>query len=74
MKQQEVAEDLPRAYWDPKLRGKAYRNFVRDLHQRSLLRFTREPIEFAGVFFVWKKNGRLRMIIDGRRGNGPLLP
>ena len=61
--------DLPCAYWDPTLRGKTYVAFLKDLDGRGLLQFTLHKKEEAGIFFVSKKSGALRLILDGRRGN-----
>eukprot|EP00972_Heterocapsa_arctica_P025796 3795378-Heterocapsa_arctica.AAC.1 len=41
-----------------------YRRFVLDLHSRDLIHWTTSPRDFVAVFFVRKKDNRLRMIID----------
>jgi len=46
-----------------------YRQFLQELQGKGLLRWTRTPKEHVGVFFVKKKNGRLRMVIDARASN-----
>eukprot|EP00974_Lingulodinium_polyedra_P133641 11226424-Lingulodinium_polyedra.AAC.1 len=47
----------------------AYRRFILDLQGRGLVGWTRKPLERAAVFFVHKKDGMQRMIIDCRRAN-----
>jgi hypothetical protein len=63
-------------YNDPLLMNdkKVYADFVKDLYKRKLLMFTRRPKERVGVFFVLKKDGSLRMIIDARRTNARFRP
>lgn len=63
-------------YNDPTLFGSArrYQEFVKKLAGCGLLRFTREPIEMIGIFFVWKKERRAqRLILDARRAK-PVVP
>ena len=60
------------AYTDPCLikHRRTYAKFVRTLSDRNMLRFTLNPVEFIGVFFVFKKDMfHLRMITDARRSN-----
>ena len=58
-------------FWDKKLsrNKKAYRQFILDLDRRGMIKWTTDPIEHAGLFFVGKKDKSLRLIIDARRGN-----
>ena len=58
-------------YVDPLLAEdkKAYHGLVCDLVRCSLVGFTTSPKSQVGLFFVSKKNGKLRMIIDARRTN-----
>ena len=58
----------PRLYMDPVLGrgGAAYNGFVKDLWRRGLVRFTVKPMGHVTVFFVFKKSGQLRMIVDAR--------
>ena len=46
-----------------------YIQFVKILHQRGLIRFLTYRNEGCFFFFVKKKDGRLRVIVDARRGN-----
>ena len=57
-------------YMDPVLRRhpKQYKQFVLDLLGRGMLHLTLQQEEVA-AFFVKKKNGLLRLIIDARRTN-----
>ena len=59
----------PQLYMDPVLgrRGGAYNDFIKDLKQRGMVRFTRRPKGHVTVLFVFKKSGQLRMIVDARR-------
>ena len=61
-----------RPSWDPALVNsqRKFRQFVQFLRQRQLLRFTTEPLDHVGVFFVWKKGRtKKRLVTDARRGN-----
>ncbi|CAK0810365.1 unnamed protein product, partial [Prorocentrum cordatum] len=46
-----------KTYTDPLLANsrRRYSTFVKDLKRKGLVGFTRDPKEFVGVFFVWKK-------------------
>eukprot|EP00972_Heterocapsa_arctica_P091750 13529969-Heterocapsa_arctica.AAC.1 len=61
----------PRLYMDPVLERdqKAYVRLINALHSRGRTRWTTTPKGFVGVFFVWKKNNKLRLICDARRAN-----
>ena len=48
---------------------RGYVEFVRDLDQRGLVNWVTDPLAECTIFFVDKKDGRLRMIIDCRRAN-----
>jgi len=58
-------------YWDPGLAHSRcrYRQLLVELDRRGLLHWTQAPAEEAGIFFVSKKKGMLRMIVDCRRAN-----
>ena len=58
-------------YVDPILESskKDYHAFVADMVRCRLVGFTDSPRVQVGIFFVSKKNGKLRMIIDARRTN-----
>ena len=61
-------------YWDPALIASrdAYISFVKLMMDRHLVVLDTERVADAGVFFVWKKNKKLRLIVDGRPGNSML--
>ena len=64
-----------RPYWDPALVNsrRKFRQFVQFLRQRQLLRFTTEPLDHVGVFFVWKKGRtKIRLVTDARGQIGKL--
>ena len=46
-----------------------YQTFVHDLYLRGMLQFTSRPKDMACPFFVNKKNGRLRLVMDCRAIN-----
>ena len=46
-----------------------YVGFVRELLGRGVLQWTLDPAEFVGLFFVPKKDNRLRLIVDARASN-----
>lgn len=58
-------------YMDPILANskKEYHAFIADLCRSQLLNFTITPRVQVGAFFVSKKSGKLRLIIDARRAN-----
>ena len=58
-------------YMDPVLSRdpQKYRRFIGDLHERALVHWTLNPKERVTIFFVRKKDGSLRMVIDARRPN-----
>ena len=64
---QRVAEEgLPTPHWDDALVGDVYISFVNMLLQSGMLTLSLGCRSQAGIFFVRKKSGRLRMIVDGR--------
>ena len=62
---------LAAAYTDPAvLKGRNWSSFLRRLEKRGVVEFVEEePTELVGMFFVRKKNGDLRLVIDCRRSN-----
>ncbi|CAK0878156.1 unnamed protein product [Prorocentrum cordatum] len=57
-------------YSDPRLRcARDWEGFARDLHARNLVDFSLDDGVRVDAFFVKKKGGRLRMVIDCRRSN-----
>jgi len=57
-------------YSDPKLRHpRAFEVFMAALAARGMLDFAREDGERVEPFFVSKKNGKLRLVVDCRRSN-----
>ena len=63
-------QDIPR-YVDPALtrNRRKYVKFLNDLEKRGLVKFSVACQEQVGLFFVKKKSGQLRMILDARRTN-----
>jgi len=67
-----VAEDCETvSFLDPVLEHdpKAYHDFIADLINAGLLAFTVNPKIQIGCFFVTKKGGKLRLVVDARRAN-----
>ena len=72
---QRVAEEgLPTPHWDDALVGDVYISFVNRLLQSGMLTLSLGCRSQADIFFVRKKSGRLRMIVDGRQGNQRMRP
>ena len=63
--------DFPGLYFDPVLERspEKYAEFVADLFLSGVIDFTLSPKANMGLFFVKKKNGKLRVIGDARRPN-----
>ena len=72
--QRVAAEGLPTPHWDDALVGDVYISFVNRLLQSGMLTLSLGCRSQAGIFFVRKKSGRLRMIVDGRQGNQRMRP
>ena len=58
-------------YMDPLLAndGERYHQLIADLYECELLGFTQQPRVQVGLFFVTKKGGKQRLIVDARRSN-----
>ena len=76
LQEKEARSNLDRAgvrecYSDPLLKDpKIYKDFVKRLADADLVEFTKDPpVERVEAFFVGKKDGRLRMVIDCRRSS-----
>ena len=61
----------PSTYHDPVLKSnrKKYLSFLQDLHQCGVIDFAPKVKVELGLFFVFKKNKKLRLIIDARAAN-----
>ena len=55
--------------WSCKMTPEKYQTFVHDLYLRGMLQFTSRPKDMACPFFVNKKNGRQRLVMDCRAIN-----
>ena len=66
-----ASEGLAGMYIDPKLSRiqKEYGCFLRDMETRSMIDFGTSASVTPGILFVYKKNSRLRLIVDARRVN-----
>ena len=64
-------EPMPRPYWDPELRKSPEHlgSFLRRLYDRKLVSFRRAYNAEVGIFFVKKKQDKIRMIVDCRQAN-----
>lgn len=58
-------------YMDVKLQKSAqdYHDFIHDLYEAGMISFTAEPRDLVTPFFVAKKNGKQRLILDCRGVN-----
>lgn len=65
------SEGLPKIYIDEVLEKSldTYHSFVQDLHARNMLDYVPEASSLCSLFFVCKKNGCLRMVLDCRASN-----
>eukprot|EP00974_Lingulodinium_polyedra_P063982 6179656-Lingulodinium_polyedra.AAC.1 len=43
-----------------------YYNFVKDMYEANIIQFTTQAKDWVTPFFVGKKSGRLRMVLDAR--------
>ncbi|CAK0789849.1 unnamed protein product, partial [Prorocentrum cordatum] len=66
-----LSEAPRQPYMDAVLRAQphAYTGLVRRLHAAGMVTFSAAPRERCGLFFVRKKSGKQRMVIDCRRAN-----
>lgn len=62
---------LKAPYSDPIFRRQrsVYSDFISRLHASNLIEFRTQARERVGVFFVWKKSGKQRMVVDSRLAN-----
>ena len=63
-------------YMDTKLKNDPveYCSFVKDLYDSGMVEFTSKPQDLVTPFFVTKKNGRLRLVLDCRGVNRRFRP
>ena len=70
-----LAEAPAVAYCDPSFGHPAvWEDFVWTLARAGLVDFAEEATEVTGVFFVPKKGGKQRMVLDARRSNAHFMP
>ena len=67
----EALEGAPSPYWDPKLRRSKtdYVDLLTGLADQGIISYRRRVRGRVGIFFVAKKNGDIRMVIDCRAVN-----
>ena len=65
------SQGRPPWYEDPVLEKseKKSAQFLVELYRCGVVRFTDQVVVENGLFFVRKKNGKLRLILDARRAN-----
>ncbi|CAK0830815.1 unnamed protein product, partial [Prorocentrum cordatum] len=64
------SEGPRKLYTDPALRNpKLHVQLLRTLERRNLFDFYKDKCCNVGVFFVYKKSGKLRLILDGRHAS-----
>ena len=66
-----AASGLKVPYYDPHIKHnkRIYCDLVRRLHQAGVVEYRRSCREHVGVFTVWKKNGKQRLVVDARFTN-----
>jgi hypothetical protein len=71
LKLRQESEGVSRVYWDTELKRnkQSYLNFVSQLFKRQMISFHTTVDSEVGVFFVRKKSGKLRLVIDARSTN-----
>ena len=71
-----ACSQAPKLHMDPVLASNphTYASFVRDLACRGILSYTSTPLEYVTVFFVRKKSGKLRLVVDCRNTNRRFRP
>jgi hypothetical protein len=67
----ELTKGLPNTYHDPVLKHNRskYKNFLKELYGCGVLKASDWVKVEVGIFFVKKKNGKLRLILDARKSN-----
>ena len=62
---------LKAPYMDPVLKRSksSYVKFLQRLHASQLIEFRTQAREHVGLFCIWKKSGRQRLIVDARLSN-----
>jgi hypothetical protein len=59
--------NVTQAHVDPAFKSPhVYASYLYELHKRKLIQYTHDCKSYLGVFFVLKKNGTLRTILDTR--------
>ena len=63
-------------YMDPKLKNNLneYCVFIHDLYEKGMLQFTSQPRDMISPFFVSKKSGKQRLVLDCRAVNQRFRP
>lgn len=58
---------LKSPYFDPLLKNsrRTYADFIRKMFDSGVIEFRRQCREQVGLFCVWKKSGRQRLVVDG---------
>ena len=69
-------EDVPRRpYLDPSLRNpRKYEKLLNLLDERGMIEWSFSVKEVCGLFAVWERSGKQRLIVDARRGNKWFTP
>lgn len=62
---------LKKPYFDPLLKHnrRAYSSFIRKLFDSGVIEFSKTCREQCGLFCVWKKSGKQRLVVDARLTN-----
>ena len=62
---------LKSPYYDPLIKHnkRLYSELIRKLHSAGVVEFRRSCREHVGIFTVWKKSGKQRLVVDARLTN-----
>ena len=68
--------DFPKVYMDERLKQspELYHRFIKDLWERNMIDFSHERVSTVTPFFVVKKSGKLRLVLDCRATNELFRP
>ena len=66
-----ASSGLKSPYYDPLIKHnkRLYADLIRKLHDAGVVEFRRSCREHVGIFTVWKKSGKQRLVVDARLTN-----
>eukprot|EP00438_Fugacium_kawagutii_P010865 Skav216249 [mRNA] locus=scaffold20:133295:138540:- [translate_table: standard] len=71
VKERKSLSSLKQPYYDPNLKfnRRTYASFIRKLRHSGVVELRKSCREQCGLFCVWKKSGRQRLVVDARLTN-----